>query len=356
MNGKSAATLWLLTVTLSVAPAAPARSLVQEAASWEEQLHEMGYLLIYASSINVINGLNLTTEQAEGLGDLARQMEKVCQPPTDFSKKVPPDVEQVRRTYLDLIETLKDGRPASDALRERVYRAREIESRLIRKSLQYRPLSSSDLSCVACHAPLTNAADRQERSEDLRCLGQHKQHVDRAHVVMIYGKRGAQELARLGREVDGILNKSQKAIFDDFSCCLIPPEDLSDPVRIGQAEAPRNLVDMLERVRSVPDDYWPTARRRLLERFVEIEHVKRPDLTEDDANRLRRRLEDVMTTARELSDVDFELRKYDLCKQINPQVLPAASPIVRSYKFAYFLLLPGTVELYDRLVKGNSDD
>ena len=61
-------------------------------ASWEEQIHDMGYLILHLSSINAINGMNLTPDQARRLGEMAHEVEAV-------SERVP-DFETIYRPYL----------------------------------------------------------------------------------------------------------------------------------------------------------------------------------------------------------------------------------------------------------------
>jgi len=69
MKGASIALLALAAWT-SLAAAAQAL----RAASWDEQNHAMIYLIMDLSSINAINGINLTRDQAVRLRNLAREI------------------------------------------------------------------------------------------------------------------------------------------------------------------------------------------------------------------------------------------------------------------------------------------
>ena len=55
--------------------AARTRSQPAKAVTWDEQNRALPYLIIHLSNINVINGLNLTPEQAVRLRALARKVE-----------------------------------------------------------------------------------------------------------------------------------------------------------------------------------------------------------------------------------------------------------------------------------------
>ncbi len=48
---------------------------------WERELREMGYAFLHLSNINVINGLNLSREQADKLRRLAKQVERAGEKP-----------------------------------------------------------------------------------------------------------------------------------------------------------------------------------------------------------------------------------------------------------------------------------
>lgn len=339
-------TIALLCVSFTV----PARPADTRGASWTEQLEEMGYLMVYVSGINVIQGLNLTRDQAAGLRTLARRMEGVAPSVPSFAAKWPEGRSEIRDSFLELSRVLRARRPVDDALKQRIFRARSLESQLIRDSLRYQPPRAGVLTCVACHAPPGARATTPLAPAALTELATKQRETERAHRQGLYGQRGSMALARLSRDVDAILTNAQEEILEDFSCCLIPPQGLSDPVRIGQAAGADHVVALLERVREMPAERWINAKPFILNRAVALERVKRPDLTKEQADRLSKRLAGRLEKARTLNDVDFGLHKAELAGALHERPQPPSSPFVRSYKRSFFLLLPGLTKVYDELI------
>jgi len=63
--------LWAMVPVLVFLAAGPAWSAPE--VPWDEQNRAMGYLILHLSNINVVNGLNLSREQAVALRDAARK-------------------------------------------------------------------------------------------------------------------------------------------------------------------------------------------------------------------------------------------------------------------------------------------
>ncbi|HUW56168.1 MAG TPA: hypothetical protein VMZ92_05995, partial [Planctomycetota bacterium] len=62
----------LIAVVMTVSPTVVAA----DEAPWHEQLMEMGWHILHLSSINVINGLELSREQVRELRAMAREVEQ----------------------------------------------------------------------------------------------------------------------------------------------------------------------------------------------------------------------------------------------------------------------------------------
>lgn len=318
-------------------------ALAGEPATWEDQLREMGWLLYRTSGANVINGLNLTREQAVQLRNMARELEaagaRAPHPRGEFRE----DLAHVRETYRELYNVLARGEEVSDALRERVLMAREAESKAIAESLSWNAEARKN-SCARCHAepgssirkPIPATA-RQEQAY--------------AHITACFQWQGLIALARLSKRVDALLTEEQKVVLSEFSCCLIPPKGMSDPVRVGQADVSDLAIEALEKARSASEQSWPALKRRLLDGAERIEFLKRPDLSEADKAALRERVGATYEKARAMSDMEFEIEKANLARELKGPG-PAQTPAdKRPFVAAFFLLNPGSVETYDRLIE-----
>ena len=117
--------------------------------SWEEQIHGMGYLILHLSSINAINGMNLTPDQARRLRQMAHEVEAVSERVPDFETIYRPDLAEVRDTYLEVRKYIISGKEVPGELEQRVVRARSIESAVIRLSLSNKKFACT--SCLQCH-------------------------------------------------------------------------------------------------------------------------------------------------------------------------------------------------------------
>ncbi len=319
-------------------------ALAGEQAPWEDQLREMGHLLYRTSGANVVNGLNLTREQAVQLREFAVELGRAGASAPDPQGEFTKDLALVRETYRELYQVLSRGEEVSDDLRARVVSARAAESKAIAESLTWNPDAPKN-SCARCHTePGTSQSHRTVPASA-------KQEQAYAHIAGGFDQRGLVTLAALSKKVDGILTDAQKAVLSEFSCCLVPPKGMSDPVRVGQADVSDLAIEALEKARSASEKDWPTLKRRLLDGAERIEFLKRPDLSAADRAALRERVGAVYEKARTMSEMDFELGKADLARELKGPAPQQAPEDKRPFMAAFFLLTPGSVETYDRLLE-----
>lgn len=355
-----------LTAVLALSPIAraedPANASDKPArkATWEEQLREMVTLLYRTSGINVINGLNLTPEQASKLRAMAVEVRKASSKDVDPAAEFRSDLAEVRTTYRDIQKTLLSGEEVTPALRDRVMKARALESLAIRSQLGWNP-SAEKGSCARCHtAPDANAppprADEAFDQEPPQAALEAKEERARAHFMAAIGTGGLAKVVALAGDVDGLLNDAQKAMLQDFSCCLIPPSGLSDPVRIGQADVSEEAMKILDQARAIPAASWPAKKEWLLDRAEQIAVLRNPSATDADKKAVRDRVAAVYEKARSLSDVDYELEKKNLSAELKASPAPAPKGPLAKLQASFFLLGSGTVDAYDALAARRAAD
>ncbi|MFH1417446.1 MAG: hypothetical protein ABII12_04065 [Planctomycetota bacterium] len=128
-------------------------------------------------------------------------------------------------------------------------------------------------------------------------------------------RRNAEMRLDLERQVAQVLNPGQQEVLAEFKACLLPPKNLKDPVRVGQAKDNSQFARWLGRARNVRN------HRRLAglaDRLIESETKHFGELSEEDR---AARVALLMNTAREaaeMSDVEFELSRDDLAEKIAP--------------------------------------
>jgi len=338
--------MWRRLVVACILASISASALAAQA-NWESELREMGYLFLHISNINVVNGLNLTRDQAVRLRRLARQVESVAQRPPSFRAPMSPELAAVRKTWLELRGLLLRGKPVPEDLQRRVNKGRATESRVVRSTLRSRPTSLST-SCISCHrAPRSGASPSD--AEPMAVTPLNKRLVSLAHIDAVYGKRGLVKLVSVSPQVEAILTDGQKSILSGFSCCLVPPQDLSDPMRAGQAESSEKALDLLRRVRKCPEKLWPILRAGILGRVDQVTDAVSPGATAARRAAARRSVAQALDRARRLSDVEFEMEKAKLSKALRAAIIPPAGDA--PHKAAYFLLIPGASRVYDRYLK-----
>ncbi|MBI2931670.1 MAG: hypothetical protein HYY16_08465 [Planctomycetes bacterium] len=129
------------------------------------------------------------------------------------------------------------------------------------------------------------------------------------------GPRKDTDLAALTKTVKAILFESQQQVLLDYNPCLIPPKNLKDPVRVGQAHDSAPAINALQRLRSIPARRWETDRDSILEKSLarlEEAHGKFPAGEREAA---KETLCDLLERSRALSDIDFELQKEDFAAE-----------------------------------------
>ncbi|MBM4038587.1 MAG: hypothetical protein FJ290_08745 [Planctomycetes bacterium] len=313
--------------------------------NWDASLREMGYLFLHISNINVVNGLNLSKEQAGKLMALARQVEAVAPEPPSLRAPMSPELDGVRKAWLELRPLLLRGEPIPKELEDRVNLSRAAESKAIRSTLRSVP-TAINTDCVSCH--MVPSASQGQPMSAAAGTGTKKL-MDLAHMEGIYGKRGIWKLLQLSSQVEEVLTEPQKAILGGFACCLVPPQSLSDPVRAGQAEAPEKALDLLRRVRACSDALWPMMREGILGYADYFTAAASPGADAARKAAAREAVAKALDRARKCSDVEFEVEKDALSKAVKQAIVPA--PGEGPHKAAFFLLIPGASRVYANYLK-----
>ncbi|MEW6025981.1 MAG: hypothetical protein AB1599_01615 [Planctomycetota bacterium] len=117
------------------------------------------------------------------------------------------------------------------------------------------------------------------------------------------------------KELADMLLESQVEVINNFNPCLIPPKDLKDPVRAGQAANSEQGLDHLRRIRKIPPEVYEEKKPEIVERHLETIQKHAGKLNDEEKKREAERLIKVMDKARAMSDKDFELNGPDLARE-----------------------------------------
>ena len=126
-----------------------------------------------------------------------------------------------------------------------------------------------------------------------------------------------EHLARLETRVARVMTSAQLEIIEGFVPCLIPPRDLKNPVRVGQAGAAEGaLARMTELIYATPEDVWNERNMMLLGKVVQKIEEESGKLSDSMRSDLLNRLSATAKKIRVIDQVDFALKKGDLADEL----------------------------------------
>jgi len=217
------------------------------------------------STINLLNGLNLTREQSAKILELAKQARQAR--------------EQIFQTPENLV-VLKEAEEAFRALKAEVQKG----------------------------APARGDVPQRAAQADQRLKERRDQ----------LGQRLNEQYRALEARLNQVLSPEQAQVAQNFSPCLIPPLDLRNPVRAGQAAAPQAGVNLMRRVRSFSEAQWQARKNNITQRLVN-QQSKHYRLTDPEKAAEKARLLALLERARSMSDMDFEMEKESLAQEMKPR-------------------------------------
>jgi len=314
---------------------------------WDKQFSELGYHILYTSSINLINGLQLTLDQATRLHQLAADVEKASQKPPPNAGSFGARLQPARSAYRDLEEILLKGEEVPQELAARMHSGRAAESAEVRASLAHSPAKQG---CAKCHS---NPAERGPAAKALDRTDFVEREMGVAHMTGPYGgTAGFMQAMRTSSDIEKILTPSQLSLVSDFSCCITPPKNLKDPARVGQAAVSEERLTLLRGVRRIPESIWSTSRATILKKTGDILAMAFPGMPDSEKKLHGERAGQILDKARALSDVDFEMQKEELAKALDQREArreKASNVVNPAHHAATFLMLPGSTRAYDAL-------
>jgi hypothetical protein len=157
---------------------------------------------------------------------------------------------------------------------------------------------------------------------DLEQIEQMVSLWDQARAEREKGLRKGGKARRLERELkvvlehefENALNDGQIEVLADYKACLLPPKNLKDPVRVGQANDNSGLARWLNRVRKAP----LKRREKMIDNFLAKEAERFGELPPDELQKRRSLLLETVESAAGMSEVDFELNKEEMAEAIAP--------------------------------------
>lgn len=114
------------------------------------------------------------------------------------------------------------------------------------------------------------------------------------------------------------LSPEQEAVLYDYKACLVPPRNLRDPVRAGQANDTGAGERLLARLRAIPEQKFARQEEGILLDTLRGIEEKEGSYTDGERFACFLLLSDVVRRARAMDDAAFAVRAPDLAREIEP--------------------------------------
>ncbi|UCG15424.1 MAG: hypothetical protein JSV19_09010 [Phycisphaerales bacterium] len=175
--------------------------------------------------------------------------------------------------------------------------SKEINHWNLTNGMYFSPGQIEGLVQLAKQAEQLKAAQRQARPRE-------KLHPDEFNA----------RLVQLELAAESVLRPGQLEVMREYKPCLIPPKNLKNPVRVGQANDGSHLARWLQRARRTNNEHVD----RMIDSLISSEIKRLGPMSESAIAERRKLLRDTARQAAGMSDVEFALNQDDLAGAITP--------------------------------------
>jgi|GEM_PF-1034361 len=328
--------------------------------SYEEELLDLSYLVLKASAINIIYGLNLERYQVEKLKELSLNFENDIMPVHYINPYSDFNLNEIKSSYIELLDYLYKKKSIPEDLKNKVNQIRIQEAEFIKKGLLGVQMNGYEGNkCLKCHAPPDYFPDGNISEMKTETVSPEKRaEIDKAHVYGIFGKEGTEKLWELKQKVDDILTSGQKYLLKNFRCCLIPPDDLNNPVNIGQAFVSDEWINYFTEVRNASNKTWKEYKQLYIIPLKDYIDASLPGINNLKKKKMIDKAVLVLEESRRLDKVDFELQKKILCLKLKDALSideltgeDKREKEERQFISTVYLLFPGNANIYESVLK-----
>lgn len=154
--------------------------------------------------------------------------------------------------------------------------------------------------------------------------GISKEVEKRAFEMEMRGKKELKEqampaLKEIENKITAVFSDAQKEVINTFNPCLIPPQNLKNPVRAGQATDNTMFTNMLKRLRSIPESEWEENKDNFVQKHLDGIQSHLGKLTPEEIAQEKKRILEVIENARTMDDAEFELNLPQLAESFKPK-------------------------------------
>lgn len=151
-------------------------------------------------------------------------------------------------------------------------------------------------------------------------------------------------------EVKDSFSEHQRYQFKEFIPCIIPPKG---ELRIGQAQDYKGLTGKMERLRHLPYRFYQRKKDEIVARTLRGMKLHAPRSVDLDEKQLKSHIESVLDRVRSLKEAEFEIQKDKLAEELISPIKPEAllKKLNLDRKIEAFLLSPDIIPLLEEKLK-----
>lgn len=125
-----------------------------------------------------------------------------------------------------------------------------------------------------------------------------------------------QGIKQLQDKLTEVLEAEQIYMVEDFQPCVIPPKDLTNPVRAGQSG--NNIAEiekLINDLRDLPDDIFEFFSNKVIDQIITETELIFGKLNPENHKKEKDRLVGIITAAKDMDELTFLVEKQKLAKQ-----------------------------------------
>jgi len=245
---------------------------------------------------------------------------------------------------LNLINGFYLSREQMKLLMEQASKAQELKDFFIK---EYSSISESSTKVLE-RLKSELEKDKGEVSKDIA------KSIHLTHIKVIKLRSDYEDkMSKVIEEVKRNLTDTQLYIIDKFKPCLVPPKG---PLRIGQLGSDIGGVKQLERVRAMLSYKYSVKKYSIADKIIRRLSLYNSKGVEMDKDKIRSTILSTFDEVRNLSDIDFELRKKDIASKLRENIFPKRRRINIDAKIEKLLLSPITISILKNRIRDSEKD
>ena len=157
-----------------------------------------------------------------------------------------------------------------------------------------------------------------------------------------------EKIDKLALAVEAELEEFQLYALDNYIPCIVP---VITNGRIGQSGSDERNIKLLERIRKIPAFRYNIKKVELIDNLLVRIKERIPPTIELDESEARIKISNIFDKVRAMEDVEFGINKDSLAEEFKESILPARKQFTRKVKIRKFLLSENIIPILKERLK-----